>query len=819
MWVPWKTALCSYLLCAAGAALAAETEPRPESSGDTQFKHSEENAVAGKAELETGLLARFWLKRDQLTDMERRLHPAWCAGAYRFPTLSPDLPSNWDDLPVKALADQMAYDAEGWIELKGDVVITQGGREINAARVALNQSTRRAALEGGVLMRDRDLVMQGADAQINLDTEVAEIRQAEFVLVASALRGDAQTIVRDQAGDVRLTKGAFTRCEPGSRSWTISAAELHLPKGEVFGTARNALLKVRGVPVFYTPYIKFPISDERQSGYLLPQIGFSGEDGAVLGLPYYLNLAPNYDATLTPRLLSKRGAGLDAEFRHLSHWDRTVLSAGYLRNDNLYNGEFDRADWEAGRIVGDPAPDQFNPADRWLVGVDHVGRLGRLRSRLAYTAVSDRDYFRDIASDVSGVNRISVARNAELRYRRGGLLMRLWAQGFQRLDENRLAEYQRLPQLDVSYSGQGPGRLQYSIAAAAAAFDRDAEGFQGVLALTGERLLLEPRVTLPFVWPFGFLSASAGYHYTAYALKSSAEPIEDDSPTRGIPVGSLGGGLIFERELKIFGADMVQTLEPRLQYLYQGYEDQDQLPLFDAKALTFGYGQLFRGNRFGGIDRIGDVSRLSVGVTTRFSGSANGRERLRASLGQIFYFKDRRVTLSGRTDDDDRQDVSAIAGELSSTFANRWRVRGNLVWDPNDGQVDEGAAAISYQAGARRILNLAYRKRLHEVIDQTDLSFYWPISIRYAVLGRWNYDLANSRTIEGLGGIEYNDCCWRVRLLVRRYRDHPAARSLAEGDSDSGLFLQLLFKGLGGLGGRLESMLERSVRGYRSANG
>ncbi len=773
------------------------------------------SAAAAKGPGEA-LAAGFWVDHAQLTAAERRTQPPWCAGAYRLP-VSPQQPAiPTANLPITAEANQASYGEDGWVELQGDVVIRQGGRTLRTQRALVNQETQVATFGEGLLLQDGGLAMQGRRAEADLDSSAARMERADFLLADAELRGHAQAVDRNAAGDILLTRSQFTRCEPGNRNWTLRAGKLRLPEGEVFGVARNAVLKVKGVPVFYTPYIQFPISDERQSGFLFPILGFSGEKGVDLALPYYFNLAPNYDATLTPRWLGRRGLGAEGEFRHLSRWERTQFNAGYLPNDKLYNGELDRDDWQRQSPVG-TAEEAFNPADRWLVGVDHRGRLGRLRTRIDYTEVSDRDYFRVLGSDGAGVRRLNLLQFGELSYARGGLLMRLWARGFQRLDEIRRPEYTQAPALDIAYRAEGPAALQLYLDARAASFDRSSEGLRGIDALTGDRTHLAARLTAPFNWPFGFFSASLGYQHTAYALDSDFEPLADDSPKRGIPTATGGGGLVFERELNAFSTDLIQTLEPRLRYLYQGYEDQDRLPLFDATALTFGYQQLFRDNRFSGLDRISDANQLAVGLTTRFLNRANGREYLRASLGQILHFKDRRVTLRGRSDVDAEQTASALAGALAGQLSNRWRFNATLIWDPSDNQVDEGAAALSYRADGRHLINLAYRHRLREDINQTDLSFYWPISRRYAVIGRWNHDLASGRTIEGLAGIEYNDCCWRLRLLARHYLNQPAARSFADVDQDSGVFLQIMFKGLAGLGGGVETMLEHSVYGYSAS--
>ena len=758
------------------------------------------------------LAERFWVDWEELAPAERRRHPAWCSGAYRFPQPQQAQPG---DSKVKAASDSATYLAEGTVELGGGVVITQGARQVRTDRALINPDADTATAPGTVRISDADVMMQGASAEVRLDNRAARLDDAQILLTGPQLRGHADAVEREGDGDIRLSRARFTRCEPGNGSWRIDARSLHLPDGEVFGTARSAVLRVKGVPLAWLPYLKFPVSDERQSGFLFPHIGVSGEDGIDLALPYYLNLAPNYDATITPRLLGKRGVGAQGEVRHLSRWDRTRLFGGYLAKDKLYDGELERDDWRDLQAAGAFQGEDFDPAERWFAGIEHRGRAGRFRSSINYAAVSDRDYFRVFDGAVSDRGRFNLERYGEISYRHGGFSARLWGQSFQRLDEIRRPEYRRLPEIDIGYQGLALGPLRLSLDARGAAFDRNTEDLRGIHALTGERLHLEPRLSVPLHWPFGFITARAGYRYTAYALDSEAESLEDDSPERSIFYGSLDGGLIFERDLDAFATPLVQTLEPRVRYFRQGYKDQDGLPLFDAKALTFSYRQLFRDNRFAGLDRISDADELSVGVTSRFFNRANGREYLYASLGQTFHFRDRQVTLNGRLSDDEHHSASAITGEIGGEFARRWRLAGALAWDTGDSQLDEAAATLSYRRDDRRILNLGYR-RLANGIDQTDLSLYWPVAPRYAVFGRWNHDLKLGRTIEGLGGIEYNDCCWRLRLVVRRHLDHAAVRSLDNVDPDSGVYLQILFKGLGAFGGQVDSILQRSIRGYRS---
>ncbi|MEZ5560724.1 MAG: LPS assembly protein LptD [Pseudomonadales bacterium] len=740
--------------------------------------------------------------------------PEYCAGSYLDPEFPLPLDDDPNQHPIVVRADRAEYLVDGLAQLSGNVSVQQGNRSGHAASGTLDPRSRDSTLSGGVQLLEPGIALQGSTGRVNLDTRAADLDDVEFLLLDGDMRGRADRLGQDAGGNLSMESVSFTRCEPGSNSWRITADSVRVADGENFGTARNAVVRMKGVPVLYTPYIRFPVNDERQSGLLFPDLGYSASEGADITLPYYLNLAPNYDATLAPRYISERGAGLEGEFRHLSRWERTTVTGAFLGEDDLYNGVLSRDDFDALLAQGEIAG-EFNPASRWLYGVQHEGKAGRVRTIIDYTAVSDRDYFRDLGSFQGGSNQIQLERRGEVQYAVGGLFMRLWAQRFDRLDEGTIDPYQRLPELELTYDGQLLGPLQWSLGSKWSSFDRNNDLLTGLNRTVGERIHVEPRLRLPLSWPWGFLTLAGGYRYTAYDLRD-VPASDDDTPERGIGMGTAHAGLFFERELSAFGSNLIQTLEPQVYYLYQEYENQDRLPRFDASDLTFGYSQLFRDNRFSGIDRIGDADQVSVGVTSRFLDAGSGREYLSASIGQIFYFQDRDVTLSGAPGVDERQSSSALASELAANIGAGWRLTGTLIWDPNDNQVDEGAGALQYRRDNRHILNLGYRNRAEQEIEQTDFSLYWPLTRNFSVLGRWNYDVTSGRTVEGFAGIEYNDCCWQVRLLARRYINSPSAAQIDTTESDEGVFLQIVFKGLSGIGDKVESVLTEGIKGYRT---
>ena len=761
------------------------------------------------------------------------MHPDLAAGLYRVPAddrggycvgryEQRDYPHPADvaneEHPIVAEADGLTALLDESFELKGNVTIEQGNRRLVAPGAHIEDATRIATFPEGVRMDQPGVVMQGAAATIELNNDKAHLSDAQFILLDANIRGRAEALYQAPNGDLTLTDNTFTRCEPGNNGWRLKTNSLLVEEDEVFATARGAVLRLKSVPVFYTPYLKFPVSDERVSGFLFPNLSYSDEDGVDVSIPYYLNLAPNYDATVIPRYMGERGAGGELEFRHRSSWQETSLSGALLPDDDRYNGTFDIDDFE--ELGGEPMFGEFDPADRWLGAVDHRGYFGDFATLIDYTSVSDRDYFRDLGSDLGVSSRVELQRRGQIQYNNGGLYARLWAQRFQRLDSRQIDDYERLPELEVLYNTAIAGPLEFSLGAKWADFDRDTEGLNGLNAITGSRAHVEPRLRLPFSWPFGFLTFTSGYRYTSYDLEqdpgAAGLQLLDDSPDRGIGMGSVDGGLFFERGTNLFGREMIQTLEPRLYYLWQAFDEQDSLPRFDTSRLTFGYSQLFRSNRFAGLDRIGDANQLSAGVTTRFLSRANGEEYFRFSVGEIVYFTDRRVTLNGIETPDDSDASSALAAEFSARLARRWRLGGDIVWDHHNSEVDEGAVRIQYRGDNRHIFNVGYRRLVQEDIDQTDLSLTWPITKHFSLVGRWNYDLVSGRTIEGFGGIEYNDCCLKVRLMARHFLDSPTGRDFDDVESDDGVFLQIVFKGLAGFGTKVESILERGVRGYRS---
>ena len=726
--------------------------------------------------------------------------PANCGGMYVERDYPEPLGAPSESFPARLRGDLLVYTRDGNSEFSGAVSFEQGNRRLEGERAVVRDvgGTPTVSFPDGLSFSEPGLALAGASATFDTGGERVRVEDVDFVMFAPEFRGTAAAVERtDSALSVASTR--LTRCEPGIDTWRIETGHIAIEKGDAFARARNVVVKLKGVPIFYSPRLRIPVSADRQSGFLFPDAGISGDDGADLATPFYLNIAPNYDATLVPRHVSDRGTGLTAEFRHLNGFAETTVAGAVLPRDRLYG--------EVGE--GEERVDPDIASNRWLSRVSHRGGFGHFTTFVDYAAVSDRDYFRDLGTDQEVVAQGHLRRFAEIRYGRGGLSAGLSAQAFQML-ERRREPHRRVPALDLTYSGRVMGALGWTLGASWTAFDPPGESAR----VAGERAHLESLLQLPFLRSWGFLKLGAGYRHTSYALNGTPATA-DATPERSIAFGDVDGSLFFDRDV---GERTVWTLEPRGYYLYQSYEAQDALPLFDTSFTTFSYPRLFRRDRFSGLDRIGDANQLSIGVTSRLLDGGTGRERLRASLGRIFFFEDQRVTLRGPVDGNNARSASAFAAELAARIG-AFTVTGGGVWDPRSHEGREFGVSLRYRTSNDRIFNLARRSRSDSNIDQGEVSAIWPLGDRWSAIGKWNYDLEHARSNEIIAGFGYASCCWQARLLYRRHVEPAPGGALTEAESDEGVLVQIVLRGLAGVGGRVESLLSRGIPGYREQSG
>ena len=806
-----------------------------------------------------------WVPRDKLTPAQLAEAGPYCAGAYIEPIrpgMDDDTPLS--DSPMYVSAKASRYQQEEQIAtLAGDVVLRQSGMQVEADEANLHQTENRGELVGNVRLRDRGMLVVGDRAELQLDNGEAQVDNAEYVIHGAHARGSALYAKREETAIIRLKDGTYTRCEPGENTWYLKGNNVTLNPETGFGTATNVTLRVKDIPVFYTPYIYFPIDDRRQSGFLPPSISTSSDTGFSLQTPYYFNLAPNYDATLYPTFMAKRGLLMEGEFRYLTQNTEGQIGGAWLDDKD------DKRKKQSGY------EDQ-----RWLYSWQHKHGLNdRLLAEIDYTDISDPYYFQDLKSDL-GIDRNSyVDQRGTLSYRGDSYVARLNLHAYELANITDVTPYDRLPQLTLDGTlPYNPGGLVFDYSTEYVKFDRSlrsgnfineegvVEGqwydarLRGLDRANGERLHLEPSVSLPLTSTWGYVTPKLKYYQTNYDLtldavgKSTllAEQKYKGTQNRGVGAFSLDSGLYFDRNTSLFGQEFRQTLEPRAFYLYVPEEDQTDIPVFDTSESTFSYASLWRDNRFVGRDRIGDENKLSLGVTSRWI-EPNGFERQRLSVGQAFYFEDRKVQLPGiayKDRNDATSDVSPYALEYQYRFNRDWRLNSTFNWDPDQHRTRSGSAMFHYQpeSDPNKIVNLGYRYRDDMVvydqaaakwvvgggdygtpgtpeyikdyykISQHDFSVIWPIAAGWSILSRWQYDYNRNRTLEAFAGFEYDSCCWKLRLINRYWLDYDevSLNPSRNDEGDRGIFLQVVFKGLGGvIGNKVETFLDQGIQGYR----
>ncbi len=775
---------------------------------------------------------------------------ALCTGRYIEPGYR--LPQGQS--PEEVLTDSASaeYGNDGETILGGEVVLRRGDSQLEAPQVRVNAARDTAFADGPITVRYPGLLVRGGDAEVSLDSDAARIDDAHYVLHQQRVRGDARSMQRLADGRYRMSEASFTTCEPSSRLWRVVGNDVTIDREAGYGTASNARLEMGEVPVFYWPWVRFPIDDRRQSGFLWPTLGLSS-DGFDYSQPYYLNLAPNYDATLTPRYLSEHGAMLGGEFRYLVGGDdEGSIEGAYLPNDN--GGDSDNPN--------DP-DDAFDGEDRWYVDYRHHGNFSdRLDYGLRYGAASDGRYFDDFGRDFSEQDTEYLERLARLTYAGTTWNLDARAQGYQRLDyplDEDDRPYYRLPSLTADARWEQDNGFYQEWNSNATYFERDLHGVDSNgfwedeetgdtrqirlrEAANGARVNLTPAVGWRAQPSWGFLEPRFQLWQTQYELDyGNRDTDRDESLSRTVPVTSLDSGLIFERDVELFDSDWRQTFEPRLYYAYAPERDQSEFPDFDTDERAISWNQLWSPYRFTGSDRVGDVNKVSYGASTRFLEDDTGTERLGLSVGQSAYFSDRNIDMDGDPDTlPDREsnyeewynatrDRSPVITQLDWRINDHWRSRYEWFYDPDRSKTEKASAYLQYMSTAGSVLNLGYRWQLQgfdpsgDDEDQLsynredyDVSFAYKATQSLDLIGRYLYDNTNSRDLETLAGVQFNSCCSAVQLVWREWvDDNDTANNVDDDYTDRGLFLRFVFKGLGGVGQNTDSYFATAVPGYR----
>ncbi len=661
--------------------------------------------------------------------------------------------------------------------MSGGVLVKQGDRLAGAESASYDPDTLALSLEGGVRYEDPNSQITSDSAEFSYSSGHIRFEGADFRLSDGGARGTASALEINREGRLELDDVNYTTCPPGSNDWLIEASDIDLDTEKGVGTAKGVKLRFQGIPILYTPYLSFPIGDARKSGILTPEFGSSGRSGRALSVPYYWNIAPSYDATFTPRLLTDRGLQVQSEFRYMTDRHDGALKFDYLPDDNKID------------------------ADRHLLNVEHKSEFAKgLRAFLDYRNASDSRYFEDLGNGLSISSITHLNRSVQFDYygKRWSMLARI--QDYQTIDETILPSdrpYRRLPQ--ILLNGSWPDRalgLRYGIDGELVYFDRD-------VGVTGWRLDAAPQVELPIEKPGWFITPRVILEYTRYELENVA-PGDAEDPTRTLPIASLDTGMILERTIGSSGG-RIQTLEPRLLYVHVPHREQSGLPVFDTIVPDLNLVQLYRTNRFLGVDRIADTDQLSIGITSRILDVSTGREVVTATIGQALYLSEQGVTLPNQLTSSSTS--SDYIAEIRFLLYDHLNFDLGYQWGTGDNSTTQSEARIQYRPQSNKILNLSYRFR-RQSLEQGDISLSWPLSTRWNIVGRYNYSFRDKEALEQFVGIEYESCCWGLRLVTRR---HISTR---DGTRDTSIGLQLVLKGMTSLGTKADRLLENGILGY-----
>ncbi|UJP05750.1 MAG: LPS-assembly protein LptD [Nitrosomonas sp.] len=685
--------------------------------------------------------------------------------------------------PIQIEANRITGYYKREIEATGDAVLIHGDQVLTADRMKYYQQTEDAELEGNIRLERPKDTLQGTQLELNLQTDEGYLKEPRYKMKKGGGRGAAEILHFEGKDQYRLKETEYTTCPGRKRDWSIRASELEIDSKKEVGTAKHARVIFKDIPILYSPWVDFSYSGKRKSGLLAPVAGYNVRTGFDVGLPVYLNLAPNIDATLTPRIMTERGFMLSNEMR-------------YIGNNNIN-----------GHLLLDILPhDIHTNQTRWGVLYTHTQSLARgWQGFINYNQVSDDRYFRDLTPNLAQTSLTNLSQQGGAAYvgrmgTDGIVSFTGFAQRFQTIqDPNALfvSPYERLPHFALNMAKYNVGKLDFEL-------NSSWTNFYHPTLVDGNRTVLHPTVSAPLRNEYGYITPKFGLHYTHYNL---AAPVDDkgENVNRTVPIASLDSGVAFDRNISLGGRDFVQTLEPRLFYVYAPYRNQSFLPNFDSAVNDFSFAQMLTENRFSGGDRINDANRVSLALTSRFVEKETGIEHLRLAIGQQFNFIDPKVNLmlpqvsSGRSDF-----IAAISGRLTKDISTD----SNIQMDESKLWIEKVRSGISYHPEPGKVLNFGYRFT-RDVLEQVDTSFQWPLYGNWHGVTRVNYSLNDDKILAGLAGLEYNACCWALRLVMQRL-------TTATQTTTTAVFVQLELKGLMNIGNNPLQALQQSIPGYTS---
>ncbi|BBP01997.1 LPS-assembly protein LptD [Sulfuriferula nivalis] len=687
-------------------------------------------------------------------------------------------------------ADQMDESKNQQVNARGNVELRRNKGVLTADEVHYQADTDTVQATGNVNLKQQGLTVTGPALELQMGKQIGNMTQPVFELDSAAVaskftnmsltpRGNADILDFVGENQYRLKNAAYTTCPVGNDDWYLRVKELDIDNTRQVGTAHSAVLEFKGTPILYTPWMDFPLDGSRRSGLLAPTFGTTSKSGSEFSIPYYWNIAPNYDATITPRLMTKRGTQLGTEFRYLTSTYRGILDGDFLADTQTQTNRW-----------------------RFFGAHDQVFAPG-VTGHFVYQRVSDNDYFRDLSSQISATSLTNLNQEAVVSYQADWWRAAVRVQQYQTLQDPNapvIPPYKRLPQLTWQAMTSTDNGLDINVNTELTRFDHPT-------LITGTRFVAYPSVAMPLINQFGYITPKVGVHYTDYVLNSTpANPAENSSRT--LPIMSVDSGVYFDRDVNWFGGHYQQSLEPRAYYVYIPYTDQSALPNFDSAVMDLNYSQLFTENQFIGSDRINNANQLTLAMTSRLLDTETGLERIRFAVGQRLYFTPQKVTLpNGVASNDTSSDLLAsLGGQINQA----WRAEAAIQYNTQLNETVRNSFTASYRPEPGKVMNFSYRTISGE-INQIDLSAQWPIAPRWYGMMRYNYSLMDKRVVEGLAGLEYNGGCWAARGVFQTI-------ATAANVSSTSFFIQLELNGLGRLGSNPLDALKLSVPGYTNSN-
>lgn len=746
-----------------------------------------------------------WVPNSHLSEASKCGLTPGCQGRFIEPVRDWD---GADKTPLRAPLNVSADTIESIgakATMTGDVQLRKGDLSLDAGYAQYNRSNSTVMLRDNVVLRQPGILLRGQFAQIDTNKGFGELEQAEILSFDTGARGTAGRISRPSYSHFELEQASYTQCTPDNETWSLHADSIELDYDSGRGVARGTTIRVYDIPVFYSPYLNFPVDERRATGFLFPSFGIA-DSSLDISTPYYLNLAPNYDAIITPRFIEQRGEALETELRYLNKYSKWAVNTSYLANDKK------------------------DDIDRWLLGVSEEGYLNdSWGTEIDFTKVSDDEYFSDLGLANLAVKRSThLNQQAAVNYNSDDWTGRIEVQRYQTIAAVE-DPYQKLPQLRLNY--QSPAKnfqLEPSMEFEYTQFDHRDKLRDGGTRVTGQRLFGTAGASLPMRWRWGFIEPAFKSRHVSYELEDANLAGIDGSPSADSSLFSIDSGLYFERELTISDQNWTQTLEPRLFYRYSEYEDQSDQPDFDSSALTFTYQQLFRDTRFTGHDRLDDANQIAIGISSRFINNEAGREVLTTSIGQLHYFDDGKVQLPG--DLERKSSNSDLAGQVRILPSDNSWVSVDILYDARQGVLNQSNLSYHQRSDSGLLFNTGYTFRregnnlggLENDVKQGDISLSLPLNDQWKLFAKTQYDFEDDRPVENLIGAEYQNCCWLTRIVYQRALEPDDNNgSNVSGvntgtQNNSAVLIEFQLKGLGGLGTAVTSVLKDSIFGYLS---